>query len=308
MPNEQLLVVGARRVPPVNSPIPNSISTISISTSVGFSHLSNARFIEIVRQTRPDVVVGLGDITLGRKPGQRKLDKMFTRTEKWTKDLIEATTISKDMNGLNEPAIFAPILPVSLEQQRWYLDLLEDDLRNKLSGLAIYDSPTLVDLPESLQSLPRLTLTNPGSPHDTIREVSLGADLLTMSFINDATDAGIALDFEFTPSTEQTHMTAQKPLGHDMWFSEFSTSLDPITKECKCYACSKHHRAYIHHLLSAKEMLAWVLIQIHNLEVVSVFFSRIHMSIKEGTFEQDRVDFGRRYEPSLPAKTGRGPR
>lgn len=34
--------------------------------------------------------------------------------------------------------------------------------------------------------------------------------------------------------------------------------------ECKCHACKYHTKAYIHHLLIAKEMLAEVLLYHHN--------------------------------------------
>ena len=33
---------------------------------------------------------------------------------------------------------------------------------------------------------------------------------------------------------------------------------------CSCHACQNHHRAYIHHLLVAHEMLADVLLHVHN--------------------------------------------
>lgn len=34
----------------------------------------------------------------------------------------------------------------------------------------------------------------------------------------------------------------------------------PIQKDCPCYACRRHRRSYIHHLLNTKEMLAQILI------------------------------------------------
>ena len=39
----------------------------------------------------------------------------------------------------------------------------------------------------------------------------------------------------------------------------------PLMPECSCYVCRTHSRAYIYHLVCAKEMLAEILLFIHNL-------------------------------------------
>ena len=55
-------------------------------------------------------------------------------------------------------------------------------------------------------------------------------------------------------------------------------------------------------------MLGWVLLQIHNHHVLSIFFAAIRESIKNGTFEADCEEFGRVYESELPETSGQGPR
>ncbi|KAI9716162.1 MAG: hypothetical protein M1828_000445 [Chrysothrix sp. TS-e1954] len=306
LPDNQLLILGPRRIPPVTSPVPNRDESVSIMTSDGFQFLSAVEYSSIAEQIRPDVMIGLGDISFGAKPGIRKLDKMFTRTERWTKQLIETSSNSQDKTN-PFPAVFAPILPVSLDQQRWYLDLLEEDLRHRLAGLAIYDADNLVDLPASLSALPRLCMTQPRGPRETLREIAQGADLLTLPFVNDTTDAGIAFDFVF-PCPPRSTRLARLPLGHDMWSENHAMSLESVVKDCSCYTCVKHHRAYVHHLLSVKEMLAWVLLQIHNMHIISLFFKGVRKSISGGTFEEDRARFGDQYVQQLPERTGKGPR
>lgn len=93
-----------------------------------------------------------------------------------------------------------------------------------------------------------------------------------------------------------------------MWSSLHATSVIPLTTSCTCYTCTDHQRAYVQHLLSAKEMLGWVLLQIHNHHVLSEFFAAIRESIKNSTFEVDCAEFSKIYEPELPAKSGQGPR
>jgi len=235
---------------------------------------------------------------------------MGDRTEEWLSDLLQ--------NNTDRNAIFAPVLPVdSLNQSDYLLHL--DEEADELSGLAFYDSDILPDIPATtaLTALPRLSLDEPASPHHILRQISLGMDIFAIPFINFATDAGIALSFVFPrPSADvpndDTEMAETghdvKPLGINMWLSSHATSLLPLVPSCTCYACTSHHRAFIQHLLSAKEMLGWVLIQIHNHHTLSQFFRNIRTSIGNDTFDTDSETFERFYESELPEKSGQGPR
>lgn len=93
-----------------------------------------------------------------------------------------------------------------------------------------------------------------------------------------------------------------------MWSASYSTDLSPLVPGCGCYTCRNHHRAYIRHLLHAKEMLAWTLLQIHNYRTVDAFFDAVRESIRRGTFEEDVRTFERTYASALPEQTGQGPR
>ena len=91
---------------------------------------------------------------------------------------------------------------------------------------------------------------------------------------------------------------------------DHQVSLEPFKEGCPCYACTKHHRAYLHHLLGAREMLGWTLLQIHNHQVMSDFFAGIRSTIAAGgaTFEENVQLFSRVYESELPKGTGERPR
>ena len=110
--------------------------------------------------------------------------------------------------------------------------------------------------------LPRLGFTVPAGPHEVLQHIRLGIDILVVPFVGAATDAGIALDFAFTtPSKSALIGLPQLPLGVDMWSALHATDLSPLARGCQCYACTNHHRAYVQHLLMAKEMLGWVLLR-----------------------------------------------
>jgi queuine tRNA-ribosyltransferase len=70
------------------------------------------------------------------------------------------------------------------------------------------------------------------------------------------------------------------------------SQLDP---DCDCYTCSNYSRAYVHHLLKAKERLAATLLSIHNEAFIIRLVENMRQTINDGTFESFRRDWLRRY-------------
>eukprot|EP00271_Cylindrocystis_brebissonii_P020228 TRINITY_DN661_c0_g7_i1.p1 TRINITY_DN661_c0_g7~~TRINITY_DN661_c0_g7_i1.p1 ORF type:complete len:132 (-),score=4.27 TRINITY_DN661_c0_g7_i1:597-992(-) len=66
----------------------------------------------------------------------------------------------------------------------------------------------------------------------------------------------------------------------------YRLSLEPLVPGCSCYACRCHSRAYIHHLLNTHEMLAEVLLCIHNNHHYLQFFQAIREAINAGRFTE----------------------
>lgn len=239
---------------------------------------------------------------------------MVDRTHAFTQDALERL-YGKSVPAEQKPATayFAPVLPLDNAQQSLYLDDLQNEFHSRVSGLALYESASLAQIPESLGDLPRLLLSQPGSPHDLLRDVSLGGDLMTLPFVGECSDAGIALDFTFpAPANANVHAEVSgsqpRPLGFDLWSPDTAKDVSALSEGCECYACRKHHRAYFNHLLNAKEMAAWALLQMHNYHVMDLFFAGVRESILRETFEEDVLSFTRIYASELPQRTGEGPR
>lgn len=305
-------------MPPLFTPQHNLATAVAILTSMGFHHLEAEYWLDSIEKLQPDIVIGISDIMHGHAPGVKRREMMVDRTHAYTRDsirrLYEKEEETTEDHTENKPLYFAPILPLENTQQNLYLEDLVDELRPAISGLAIYESASLSIVPEELGDLPRICFSNIKTPHQVLREVSLGADLLVIPFIGEASDAGMALDFTLSPKNTQQEdgddesKSTVQPLALDLWDRSHATSVVPIRKGCKCYTCQKHHRAYICHLLSAKEMLAWSLLQIHNYHVIDNFFAAIRESIANGTLDSDSSAFERRYAPAFPQQTGAGPR
>ena len=217
---------------------------------------------------------------------------MGDRTLAWLQELISVMEDEED--GAPRTALFAPILPIEAEQQTYYLEALQDELRDSVSGLALYDLASVEAIPKNLRDLPRLSLSAATSPHEILDAMALGIDTFTIPFISETTDAGIALDFTF-PAHSDAQCEGRLPLGVDMWSTTFASDSSPLSMDCQCYTCLNHHRAFVHHLLNAKEMLGWVLLQLHNHHSVDKFFTGARDSIQNGSFESDRVKFEKLY-------------
>ncbi|CAL3970244.1 unnamed protein product [Diplocarpon coronariae] len=306
LPQNLFTVLAPRRTPAVAAPVGNSNTGISAFTSTGFQVVSNKAYISYIESLRPDIAIALADVPYGTQPGRKRIAKMGDRTQDWLSQLLEKKTEGQ--------AVFAPVLPIGMLDQSEYLNNVADDLAGEISGLAFYDSNVLPDIPATtaISRLPRLSLDEPTSPRQLLRQISLGMDIFTVPFIGYATDAGIALSFRFPrPSTDERipfNNGGIWPLGIDMWPASHAASLLPLSTSCTCYTCTDHHRAFVQHLLSAKEMLGWVLLQVHNHHVLSEFFGAIRESIQNGTFIGDCEEFSKSYEPEMPARTGQGPR
>jgi queuine tRNA-ribosyltransferase subunit QTRTD1 len=55
---------------------------------------------------------------------------------------------------------------------------------------------------------------------------------------------------------------------------------------CGCFTCANHSRAYIHHLLHVHEMLAEVLLEVHNTHHWQLYFAAIRAAIQEQRLQQ----------------------
>ena len=245
-------------------------------------------YAEAVQKLRPDIAVGMGDVLFGHKPGVKRKDMMGERTLAWLKSIISAMDDEED--GTPMTALFAPILPIEAEQQTYYLDTLQDELRDEVSGLALYDIASVDAISENMRDLPRLSLGEATSPHNLLDGMALGIDVFAIPFISDATDSGIALNFSF-PAHSNAKYEGRLPIGIDMWSHTFVDDIFPLVVGCQCYTCTNHHRAFINHLLNAKEMLGWVLLQLHNHHIVDEFFLGARGSMENQVFQDDRVVF-----------------
>ena len=285
-------------MPPVAGVVSNTDSSITVRASTGFQTLDEKQFEEVAHKIQPDIVVGLADLPLMPTVGRRRQEKMRARTERWAISYLKSCSAKHD--GAR-PFFFAPVLPIKVEEQMTYLKSIANEGKGITAGVAVYELESLTQLPQHCSELCRLSLYNARSPHDILELISQGADLVTAPFVEEATGAGIGLIFAWRVA-EVEQQSMRHNLGLDMMNPAFATDLAPIVKDCACHTCQVHTRAYIQHLLNAKEMLALTLLQLHNMFVVEEFFKAIRNSITAGDFEEMRQIFHQTYQRTLATR------
>ncbi len=68
--------------------------------------------------------------------------------------------------------------------------------------------------------------------------------------------------------------------------SVFAKEKGPLVRECKCYTCSSHPAALIHHLFKVKEQNAQLLLSIHNMHYLQNLLLEARKAIIEGKWKK----------------------
>ena len=85
----------------------------------------------------------------------------------------------------------------------------------------------------------------------------------------------------------------------NLFNAKYETDPSPIEEGCQCPACKYHSRAYIRHLLKAKEMLGMRFCVLHNLYFYNHLMEDIRGAIEEGrysAFKKERVEMLKTYD------------
>ncbi len=110
-----------------------------------------------------------------------------------------------------------------------------------------------------------------GTPEDLIDGVLRGVDIFDCVL----------------PTRLARHHSAFAPEGRlNLMNAVFARDPRPIDETCDCYTCKTFTRAYLRHLIVAKELVAGTLLSIHNLRALIRLMEQIRIYIAEGVFEE----------------------
>ena len=71
--------------------------------------------------------------------------------------------------------------------------------------------------------------------------------------------------------------------------ARFREDSEPLDDECDCSVCQTYSRAYIHHLLKAKEMQGLHLLTVHNMRFMMRLLESIRGAIADDRFATERA-------------------
>ena len=145
-----------------------------------------------------------------------------------------------------------------------------------IGGLSVGETKeemhTMLDVmePHLPENKPRY-LMGVGTPEDLIDGVMRGIDIFDCVL----------------PTRLARHNSAFSPEGRlNMMNASFARDEHPIDEACDCYTCKTFTRAYIRHLIVAKELLAGTLLSIHNLRALIRLMEELRVYIADGKFEE----------------------
>jgi len=134
------------------------------------------------------------------------------------------------------------------------------------------------------QDKPRY-LMGVGSPEDIINGIRRGVDIFDCVL----------------PTRLARHQAAMTRTGRiNLMNAAHTQDHRPIDENCACYTCRNFTRAYLRHLILAKEMLAATLISIHNLYMLLQLVRDARQAILTGEFEPFAADFLANYQRIQP--------
>ncbi|MBQ3600481.1 MAG: tRNA guanosine(34) transglycosylase Tgt [Lachnospiraceae bacterium] len=109
----------------------------------------------------------------------------------------------------------------------------------------------------------------------------------TPANILEAVDRGVDFFDCVYPTRNGRHGHAYTNFGKiNLLNARFETDAKPIEEGCQCPACRRYSRAYIRHLLKAKEMLGLRLIVLHNLYFYNTMMEEIRAAIRENRYKE----------------------
>ena len=209
------------------------------------------------------------------------IEKSVDRTTRWLirckKEMERLNSLPDTINqeqmlfGINQGGIYEDI---RIRHAKEIADLHLDGYA--IGGLAVGESHEdmyrILDavVPHLPQNAPTY-LMGVGTPANILEAVDRGVDFFDCVY----------------PSRNGRHGHVYTRHGKlNLYNARYELDDRPIEEGCRCPACRTYSRAYIRHLLKAKEMLGMRLCVLHNLYFYNSMMEEIRQAIEEGRYQE----------------------
>lgn len=112
----------------------------------------------------------------------------------------------------------------------------------------------------------------------------------TPANILEAVDRGVDFFDCVYPSRNGRHGNVYTNHGKiNLFNKKYELDSRPIEEGCNCPTCRNYSRAYVRHLLKAKEMLGMRLCVLHNLYFYNIMMEEIRQAIEQGRYKEYKI-------------------
>lgn len=208
----------------------------------------------------------------------------LARTHAWAERCLRAKTRrDQALFGIVQGGVFPHL---RAESARFLTAL--DFPGYAIGGLAVGETKAqmhaTLDVVETLlpANKPRY-LMGVGSPEDLVNGVARGMDIFDCVLPTRLARNGAAL-------TRSGRLNLNN--------ATFARDPLPVEAGCTCYGCTHFTRAYVRHLVVAKEILGAVLLTLHNVHLLLTLMREMRASILENTFAGYAANFLAKFQPA----------
>ena len=251
----------------------------------GSKHLfTPSKVIDIQNNLNSDIMMILDDL-VALPATKERIATSIDRTTQWAKESITYFKQKQEQGIGRDQNIFAIIQGGTDFEFRTKsateLCALEDYDGFAIGGLSVGEpNQAMYDTVE--HTTPMMPLDKPrylmgvGTPEDLIENIARGVDMFDCVM----------------PTRNARNGTLFTSFGRiTIKAARFKTDPEPIDPECSCFTCQRYSRAYLNHLMRAKEISFGRLASIHNLHYYLHLVNQAREAILEGRFEAFRKEF-----------------
>ena len=231
-------------------------------------------------------------------PEDEKTENNGKKQDETKKECTEIENKGKVYSG-DPLIIMGPSIDCSFSNEHISMQINElgSEMLSSSQVIYFYSNPDLLpayQFANIAQQLPQSALKvliGASRPDFLLDALSCGFDVFDNAFCYSLTERKLAFifDFENTDLPERGNylLCNNKVTILDCSELQFREDFSPILKKCDCYTCKTYTKAYLNHLIVTRELLAPILLNIHNLYWYDKFFNKVLKLMKDG----DSVNF-----------------
>ena len=233
--------------------------------------LSPEKSIQVQKSINSDIIMVLDEcpkLTTDKK----KLSEAIDISTQWAQRCkIEfGNNKKKALFGIAQGGLFKDLRIESIEK------LKEIDFDGyAMGGLAVGENQAdmFKILNETTNFLPQNKpryLMGVGTPSDILGAVKTGIDMFDCVMPTRSGRTGLAFSWQGKLNLKN---------------SKYQNDKSPLDKKCDIRQLNKYSKSYLNHLIKSNEMMASMLISLHNIQFYQQFMREIRINIKNGSFQ-----------------------